>query len=411
MKKSLSLVLALVFVLGIAGTAFAANPFSDVPAKHWAYDAVNKLVKDGVVDGYNDGTFRGDKTMTRYEMAQIVAKAIAKEDKANAANKALIEKLSAEFSAELNNLGVRVTNVEKKVNALGNIKFNGEIREQYNWMSGNTKNTYSRLRLNLTAPISEGWSAVGRIEAQNTVSETTDRFAVVRGYAQGPLWGANVQAGRIWVGLGQMYTGTDKDTADGAQFTIGNELKFTAGTAKIQQTAATASAASVNDWYKYAQIAYPFSKTFNATAFYLKNNQENLYKTWGVGFAYTGMENLKLIAEYGKNTATDANDAKAWATRLTFKGADQNKADSFGVWVGYRSADANYDQLNFSTLDKAGYTKMNNVKGFEVGFDYAPIKNTKFKFVYMNTEVKTTTAKLTAGDEKHQFLGEVNFFF
>ena len=69
MKKSIILTLALVFVLGIAGTAFAANPFVDVPAKHWAYDAVAKLAQAGIVDGYGDGTFKGDKTMTRYEMA------------------------------------------------------------------------------------------------------------------------------------------------------------------------------------------------------------------------------------------------------------------------------------------------------------------------------------------------------
>ena len=109
MKKSLIVTLALVFILGIAGTAFAAaNPFVDVPAKHWAYESVSKLAAAGIVDGYGDGTFRGDKTMTRYEMAQIVAKAMAKSDKADAQMKATIDKLAVEFAAELNNLGVRV---------------------------------------------------------------------------------------------------------------------------------------------------------------------------------------------------------------------------------------------------------------------------------------------------------------
>ncbi len=114
MKKSLVIALVLAFVLSIAATAMAApaNPFVDVPAKHWAYDAVSKLAKAGIVDGYGDGTFRGDKTMTRYEMAQIVAKAMARSDKANAENKALIDKLAVEFAAELNNLGVRVAALE-----------------------------------------------------------------------------------------------------------------------------------------------------------------------------------------------------------------------------------------------------------------------------------------------------------
>ena len=76
MKKSL--VLAMAMALGVTASAYAANPFSDVPAGHWAYDSVNKLAAAGIVDGYGDSTFGGDRLMTRYEMAQIVAKAMAK---------------------------------------------------------------------------------------------------------------------------------------------------------------------------------------------------------------------------------------------------------------------------------------------------------------------------------------------
>ena len=129
MKKNLVIALALVFVLGIAGTAFAAaNPFTDVPAKHWAYDAVNKLAKAGILDGYGDGTYRGERTATRYEMAQATAKAMARADKADAQMKALIDKLAVEFAAELNNLGVRVAKLEKNASS---IKFWGDARLRY----------------------------------------------------------------------------------------------------------------------------------------------------------------------------------------------------------------------------------------------------------------------------------------
>ena len=104
MKKSL--VLAMAMALGVTASAYAANPFSDVPAGHWAYDSVAELAAAGVVDGYTDGSFGGDKLMTRYEMAQIVAKAMAK-----GAN---VDKLAAEFADELDTLGVRVANLEKK---------------------------------------------------------------------------------------------------------------------------------------------------------------------------------------------------------------------------------------------------------------------------------------------------------
>ena len=62
MKKSL--VLAMAMALGISATAFAANPFSDVPQGHWTYASINKLAAAGVVDGYPDGTFKGENLTT-----------------------------------------------------------------------------------------------------------------------------------------------------------------------------------------------------------------------------------------------------------------------------------------------------------------------------------------------------------
>ena len=115
MKKSL--VLAMAMALGVTASAYAANPFSDVPAGHWAYDSISKLAAAGVIEGYGDDTFRGDRLMTRYEMAQIVAKAMAK-----GAN---VDKLAAEFADELDALGVRVAALEKKSD---NVKVTGYFR-------------------------------------------------------------------------------------------------------------------------------------------------------------------------------------------------------------------------------------------------------------------------------------------
>ena len=120
MKKQF--VTALVLALGISGTALAANPFSDVPAGHWAYAAVAKLAAAGIVDGYPDGTYKGDRTMTRYEMAQIVAKALAKG--AIGAD----DKLVGEFADELDNLGVRVAKLEKNAD---HVRVTGEVQMSY----------------------------------------------------------------------------------------------------------------------------------------------------------------------------------------------------------------------------------------------------------------------------------------
>jgi hypothetical protein len=125
MNKKLIASVAAACVLS-AGSVFAAsNPFADVPANHWSYSSVQSLAKAGIIDGYGDGTFKGDKTITRYEMAQLVGKAMYRSDKANAEQKAAIDKLAAEYKDELDNLGVRVGKVEKKTAGVSDVKMSG----------------------------------------------------------------------------------------------------------------------------------------------------------------------------------------------------------------------------------------------------------------------------------------------
>lgn len=175
MKKSLIMFLVLAFVLCIAGTAFA-GPFADVPANSWVYNAVNQLAKAGIVEGYGDGTFRGDKEMTRYEMAIVVAKAMERSDKADAANKALIEKLATEFAQELNTLGVRVATLETKVSDLEKIKFSGDFRLQNRTIEnkvvspdGFKQGSWDqlRIRLNFTYQIDDNTTLFTRFADRN----------------------------------------------------------------------------------------------------------------------------------------------------------------------------------------------------------------------------------------------------
>lgn len=90
-KKYSAVILAFCLILGISGMGFAAaNPFVDVPAKHWAYDAVGQLVQAGVLEGYGGSRYFGVRPATRYELAQITAQAMSRADKAGAGAKALI---------------------------------------------------------------------------------------------------------------------------------------------------------------------------------------------------------------------------------------------------------------------------------------------------------------------------------
>lgn len=100
--------------LAAGASAFAANPFSDVSTSDWAYQAVADLSEQGIVEGYPNGTFEGQKNITRYEMAQIIARMMAKEDQYNAEQRATIDKLAAEYADELDSLGVRVSIWKRK---------------------------------------------------------------------------------------------------------------------------------------------------------------------------------------------------------------------------------------------------------------------------------------------------------
>ncbi len=63
-------------LLLVACTSYAQNPSQDVPFDHWAYDAVQTLVEHGIITGYPDGTFKGDRALTRYEFAIATARAL-----------------------------------------------------------------------------------------------------------------------------------------------------------------------------------------------------------------------------------------------------------------------------------------------------------------------------------------------
>lgn len=138
MKKYSWLLVAALFFMLIA-PAFSAPLFGDVPDEHWARDAVANLAAKGLVEGYPDGTFKGDRAATRYELAMVVARFMAKNDQEHAtfATKADLEelrKLVNQLKDELDALGVRVTNLEenvskidKRVTELERITFYGEI--------------------------------------------------------------------------------------------------------------------------------------------------------------------------------------------------------------------------------------------------------------------------------------------
>ncbi|EHL68413.1 S-layer homology domain-containing protein [Cloacibacillus evryensis] len=175
--KRLITVLLVLFAIAISTPSLAAtNPFMDVPQGHWAYDAIGLLASRGIVSGYQNGTFKGGQTSTRYEIASSVARALAvfDADKADKQELELLKKLATEFKDELDTLGVQINKIDKRVATLeenfGGWKLRGQFRFSANFGGGDNKGKYSangkhdvefrkdRFRLMLTKQIDENTS-------------------------------------------------------------------------------------------------------------------------------------------------------------------------------------------------------------------------------------------------------------
>jgi hypothetical protein len=402
MKKKIAAALAVTFALGVT-SAFAANPFVDVPAKHWAYDAVSKLAQAGIVDGYGDGTFRGDKNITRYEMAQIVAKALAKEDKANAEQKALLNKLSAEFSEELDNLGVRVSKLEKNASSV-KITADARLRYKTNEIASSTGVTSTdnkfanRLRLYVDGTVSDNVSFAGRMSVENgTIANdalASDDKSVGLDYAnftyKNAFNGVNISAGRFPLTLGYGLLAGSTGGYDAVQASFGGkEVKGWVAYGDNSVKTANANANVIT-----GTITYTPNKTFQAlTSAYVSTDSAYKYSVYSLGAKAKLSSVFTLTGEYAINDDAPANsDDKAYFAQLGYKGADKKAPHSFGVFAQYwKAGAAAIDQSLpslpvFEALTTDNFIRSNGIKSIGYGFNYAFSKNAIFTATYQDLE-------------------------
>ncbi len=418
MKKPVIIMLALVFVLGIAGTAFAANPFVDVPANHWAYGAVAKLAKAGIVDGMGDGTYQGARNMTRYEMAQIVAKAMAKADKADAANKALLEKLEAEFAAELTNLGVRVSKLEAKV---GSVAFSGDARVRWIDAGWDDTTTDLRLRLNMTAQVNENTSFYGRFMAMNSNefgSTSDDKCQVIdANFTVKNILNSDVTATVGRFSQAFLQTGYFADTdglVDGAKVMFGNKVKMTIGYADFSPAAGIEQSYEV----RFAEAGYDLSKATNIKAFYFNDTTSHeTFNVVGAGLQSKLNKDWTLLVDYNKNRinfeSTGYNPVM-WVGRIAYKGHDKDIVGSWGANLEYRKAEYGSVFSNFSgaSIPMMYYDEDDNflgIKGWNIYYGRTLAKNVTFEAYYMfNNKYFFDGLKVDAPDFTRI---QINYFF
>ena len=422
-KKTLVSAITAALVVGAASTTFAAaNPFSDVPADSWAYDAVSTLAADGVIDGYPDGTYKGQNTMTRYEMAQIVARAMAKTD-IEKADKALVDKLAAEFAEELDNLGVRVADLEKKSD---NVKWGGELRYRYydiNTDSNTADETHNKVlfRLEPKAYIgNSGWTANARLDYEMNLStdENDNNVEVDRAWVEGPLFGATVQAGRVplFTAQGLLFD----DRISGGTVAFGSdEFKTTLAAGRYSEvdhdpTVNFANAKDVTAEYYGVQFDYTPNDSLALNAGYtaltgidasdvaleaIGYGSDNTANIWYVGGKYAFDKNVAFVGEYAQNTDADTED-QAWTAELQYKGADVADAGSWGAYAGYRQIETFASIApTYDDIIGAGY------KGAVVGAMYVPAENILATIEYFDGE------ETISGQDASKFFANVDFFF
>ena len=356
MKKSL--VLAMAMALGVTASAYAANPFSDVPAGHWAYDSISKLAAAGVIEGYGDDTFRGDRLMTRYEMAQIVAKAMAK-----GAN---VDKLAAEFADELDALGVRVAALEKKSD---NVKITGEMRYGYQSNKIADKKSHGhhlRTRLTFTGTVNDNWKYVGLVEniqdLTNNIGDEGTSFQ--RAYIEGRLGGMKTIAGRYnktRLDGGDLY-GT---RFDGVDFTYGKQVKLNAYFGKPTNSKAIWKA-DAEKWKDKAG-----GPTTNQAA--------NAHYAWGINASADLGKNVNLFVGYDE-FKVDQGDAIN-GTAADGVALETGKDKIFDVGLKFKlgkAADLTATYLH-AKLDRqiTAPDKEGSKNGFIIGANYGGAKANK----------------------------------
>ena len=414
MKKTLVSALTTALVVGAASTTFAAaNPFADVPADHWAYDAVAQLASDGVVNGYPaDGQFKGDATMTRYEMAQIVAKAMAKAD-STYANKAMLDKLAAEFADELANLGVRVAALENKVD---NVKWNGLIRYEYKQISGDDKDTtdanQTYLRLDTTMQINENWEGHARLEAnldgEDDNVKGNGNVSIDRAWAEGHYTNFTVKIGRMYqwdnatrgLLMDNVFTGVEVDFGKTVQVVLAG------GRAASDASIADPDRKDASATYGLVELRYVGEK-FDIGAGYrtFKNGNwlpdEDSMNIWNIGAGYKFNQDWQINAAYARaNGAAKDDNETSYRFQLQYGAMDPAVAGTFDVILSYQ-------KMNTKCMNKfaSGDVKDGAFKGWGIQVDYAPIENIALELAYGDGE------DYNDNTDKNIFYGKVEFLF
>ena len=433
MKKILALAAVAALTAGVS--AYAANPFSDVTPDDWAFQAVSDLSVQGVVEGYPDGSFKGERNMTRYELAQIIARLMAKEDQLNAEQQATLDKLAGEYADELANLGVRVANLEKKV---GNISWSGDARMQYQHALAEGSRTEhedswnGRMRINVEGQVNDQVTVNGRFVTNMYFKNADDDDGNTTMDRINAKWTPNdatyVTVGRQGVALDVTGTFWDEDAVfDGVAAGWDNgKVGVEAGYGRFKDAWKSTEIGGNdvgNNWKSidsteawYGKLTGHIADAADVSAFYLKNAQKQdndvaagkTASAWGAGLSY-GIGDFTVDGDYVKTKNTPAGDAALWTAGLTYGEVDTDKVGSWSLGAHYVKADKGSTMLGCTALDmgdQLNFASDTNVKFWVAKAGIAVQKNVELDAYY------NFAAKADEGEDPDDTWGiELNYAF
>lgn len=376
-----------------------ANPFVDVVQDHWAYDAVAQLARDGIIDGYGDGTYRGDQNITRYEMAQMVARALLKKEALPKSDKSIIDRLAKEFSKELNTLGVRITKLEEKAD---NIKFSGFLRYDYvktskEDLSENGEyqkiadtNRY-RLRLLPEATVNQHWKVKGQIQYDDKTAAKTGTSlgsAILnQAYVQGKYANITLNLGRIPYTDMVTHALVFDDAFSGMSITTGKAFKTQIAAGRIRDMNILMPETTAN--YQSIEFFTDSEEELNLGLGYhhITSDYGNLINGADTVSILTGgvrlplLKNLYLTTGYAKDLKADSalkNEFRSsYNLELQYKKVNKNEVGSYEIFTAYR-------QLGILSTINSGYNIGNaGEKFFTIGTAYTFLPNAQIFLEYL----------------------------
>ena len=422
MKRQVIAGIATALMVGtMSATSFASvNPFSDVPRDHWAYDAVADLASRGVINGYGDETFRGDRPITRYEMAQMVGKAMANQEQASAEDKMKIRQLSTEFANELKSLGARVDNLEKHADM---VKWNGEVRYTLNknYPEGNALNAANEKRNNLlefrlepSIEINDKLTVKAQLSAYNDSSKDSESAVRLnRIYAEGKINSVVVKAGKLPTNdTSKLVLDNDYNSFSGAEVTAGNKIKVYGGVGRFSNNnysfendhkfADTANYQYVGAQFSHNKLtiggAYHHFASENLKVVGTKNGDVDV---WSVNTGYRPNKNLGFKFSYAQN-ANISGGNKSYDATVNYKGAEASNVGTWGLYVSYRNLGQNVTLAPTYTGMGAGE------RGYIIGGNYTLFKNVVASGSYFTGRAVRLN---DSDDSAHALFGRVQFFF